>query len=250
MSRIHDVKRFARLGMAGASSLLLVLGGPAAASRATSGDGEGLPGTAISVVPPKPPGAGITVTGPLTRADVPYSYRPGCPVTPSQLRRVSMLHVGFDGSIERGSVIVRKDAVADVRHVFRAAFKEAFPIFRMTPVDAFYRSGKVSPSRSDIRAMEANNTSAFNCRPVTGNPYRLSTHSVGIAVDINPRENPYVTSSHVYPDGSRKFLNRGDKRKGMIVRGGVIAKAMAARGWPWGARWSHPDYQHFSANGG
>jgi hypothetical protein len=250
VTRILDVNRAIRLATAAAGSLLLVLAGPAGASEATPGDGEGLPGTALKAIDPTPPKAGVSVSGPLSRADVPYSYRPGCPVAPSQLRRVSLLHVTFDGKIERGSVIVRKDAVSDVKHVLSTAFKAGFPIFRMTPVDAFYAKGKVSPSRSDVRAMEANNTSAFNCRPVTGNPYRLSTHSVGIAIDINPRENPYVTSSHVYPDGSRTFLNRSDKRKGMIVKGGVIAKTMAARGWPWGARWSHPDYQHFSANGG
>lgn len=244
------MSRFGHLAMAAAVSLLLVLIGPAVASRAASGDGERPPGTALSVISPTSPGAGVSVSGPLTRADVPYSYRPGCPVAPSQLRRISMLHVTFNGTIERGSVILRKDAVNDVKHVLSAAFKAGFPIFRMTPVDAFYAKGKVSPSRSDVRAMEANNTSAFNCRPVTGNPYRLSNHSVGIAIDINPRENPYVTSSHVYPDGSRTFLDRSDKRKGMVVKGGVIAKAMAARGWPWGARWSRPDYQHFSANGG
>lgn len=239
-----------RVAIVAAASLVLVLVGPQGASSAASGDGERFPGTALTVIDPMPPKAGVSVSGPLTRADVPYSYRPGCPVSPSQLRRVSVLHVAYDGRIERGSVIVRKDAVNDVSHVFSAAFEAEFPIFRMTPVDTFYRKGKVSPSRSDIRAMEANNTSAFNCRPVTGNPYRLSTHSVGIAIDINPRQNPYVTSSRVYPDGSRTFLDRGDKRKGMIVRGGVIAQAMSSRGWPWGARWSHPDYQHFSANGG
>ena len=33
-------------------------------------------------------------------------------------------------------------------------------------------------------------------------------------------------------------------------RVGVLATTMQRVGWPWGARWSHPDYQHFSANGG
>lgn len=100
------------------------------------------------------------------------------------------------------------------------------------------------------RRRAADNTSAFNCRKVTGNPYRLSQHSYGNAIDINTRENPYVTSHHVYPSGARTFLRRSKVRKGMIVGHGPIARKMRRLGWPWGARWAHPDYQHFSSNGG
>ena len=52
------------------------------------------------------------------------------------------------------------------------------------------------------------------------------------------------------PKAGRPFLHRTHSRKGMILRSGTVARAMAARHWPWGARWSHPDYQHFSSNGG
>lgn len=34
------------------------------------------------------------------------------------------------------------------------------------------------------------------------------------------------------------------------MSGGVIATQMRHLGWLWGARWAHPDYQHFSSNGG
>ena len=96
--------------------------------------------------------------------------------------------------------------------------------------------------------MAADNTSAFNCRSVTGNPYRVSQHSYGNAIDVNTYENPYVTSGRVYP--SRHFLSRAPYRKGMILRRGVVHRAFSSAGWLWGARWSHPDYQHFSSNGG
>jgi len=124
---------------------------------------------------------------------------------------------------------------------FRRAHTAKFPIRQMRPVDIW--------QGNDVRAMEADNTSAFNCRKVTGNPYRLSQHSYGNAIDINTRENPYVTASRVYPSGSRTYLNRRNVRKGMIVSSGPIARGMRAEGWPWGARWSRPDYQHFSSNG-
>ncbi len=238
-----------RISLAAAvlAALTMTLPGPAAASVM---GGDDLPGSAFDSVDPRPPGAGARVSGPLTRADVPYSYRPGCPVAPQQLRRITLHYTDFDGRKRLGQLIARKEAVADLVHVFTKAHRAGFPIARMTPVDAFYRGGTVSPSHSDLRAMRANNTSAFNCRPVTGNPYRLSTHAVGIAIDVNPVHNPYVTSSRVYPEGSKRFLNRANFRDGMIVKGGVLARAFAARGWKWGARWSRPDYQHFSSNGG
>jgi len=178
----------------------------------------------------------------VTAAEIPYTYRVGCPVRPSRLRWVRMPHYDWDGVPRWGDLVIRSTAVGDVQRVFARAFAARFPIRRMKPADAY--------DGVDERAMAADNTSAFNCRKVTGNPYRLSQHSYGNAIDINTRENPYLTSSRVYPPSGRPFLNRSDGRKGMILRSGPIAKAMAAEGWLWGARWSHPDYQHFSSNGG
>lgn len=190
------------------------------------------------------------VSGPLTRADVPYSYRSGCPVGPSGLRRITMNHYDYSGTVRRGTLIVSAGSVADLLKVFGAAFAARFPIKRMVPSDAYYARGTRSPSASDVAAMNDGNTSAFNCRPVVGNPYRMSAHSYGHAIDINTFENPYVTSGHVYPSGARGYLVRSPYRTGMLLSGGPVAKTMAAVGWPWGARWSHPDYQHFSSTGG
>ena len=98
--------------------------------------------------------------------------------------------------------------------------------------------------------MAADNTSAFNCRSVTGNPYRLSQHAYGIAIDINTVRNPYVTASRVYPSFAREYLDRSHARPGMLYYDGVVARTFRSFGWLWGARWAHPDYQHFSINGG
>ena len=183
----------------------------------------------------------ITVSGPLARADVPYTYRAGCPVTPTHLRRIEMNFWSFNtGKIARGSLIARSSSVADLRKVFTKMFNAHFPIHKLAPVDLY--------KGSDVRSMAADNTSAFNCRSVTGNPYRVSQHSYGNAIDVNTYENPYVTSGHVYP--SKHFLGRSPYRKGMILRHGVVQRAFTSAGWLWGARWSHPDYQHFSSNGG
>ncbi len=204
---------------------------------------------AVQVVAP-PPSIHITVSGPLTRKAVPYSYRPGCPVPPSQLRRIRMNYWSFSGEIRRGTLIVRSDAVSDLSYVFKRAFDAKFRIKKVRKIDYFYRDGRRSPTGSDRAAMRAGNTSAFNCRSVVGNPTKRSAHSYGIAIDINTFQNPYVVGSTFYPEGSGSYLRRVPCRRGMICRGGAVAKAMQARGWPWGARWSNPDYQHFSATGG
>jgi D-alanyl-D-alanine carboxypeptidase-like protein/Big-like domain-containing protein len=194
--------------------------------------------------------AAPSVSGPLAASDVPHSWRAGCPVGPAGLRMVRVNHWGYDGRVDRGALVVRAGEARAVVKVLKAAFAQGFPIRRMRPADHFYAGGRRTPSGSDKAAMRAGNTSAFNCRPVTGNPYRISQHSYGNAVDINTRENPYVTSSRVYPAGSRRYLDRSPYRRGMIVAGGVVHRKFQALGWAWGARWGHPDYQHFSSNGG
>ena len=192
----------------------------------------------------------VRVSGPLRARHVPHSWRRGCPVPPRQLRMIHINYWDYDRKVDRGRLVVRAREVGDVVDVLRGAFQERFPIRRMKPVDSYYAGGRRTPMGSDKAAMRAGNTSAFNCRPVTGNPYRLSQHSYGNAIDINTIENPYVTGSRVYPADSRRYLDRSPYRRGMILGSGVIATRMRHLGWLWGARWSHPDYQHFSSNGG
>ena len=194
--------------------------------------------------------ANPVVSGPLTASQVPHSWRTGCPVPPSKLRKIHINRLTYDRRIARGAIVVRADEAGDIVRVFTAALDARFPVRIMKPADHFYDGGRRTPMESDQAAMRAGNTSAFNCRPVTGNPYRVSQHSYGNAIDINTIENPYVTGSTVYPPGSREYLDRSPYRRGMILRGGVVADRMRHLGWLWGARWSHPDYQHFSSNGG
>jgi hypothetical protein len=191
----------------------------------------------------------VTVSGPLRRADDPHSYRAGCPVPPSALRRITMNRFTYDRRIARGSLVVSAGAVSDLLYVFRGAFDSRFRVRSMRPADAFYAGGRRTPTQSDIAAMNADNTSAFNCRPVTGNPYRVSQHSYGNAIDINTVRNPYVVGNRIYPSFARTYLNRSWVRAGMITRRGAVATRFRNAGWPWGARWRSPDYQHFSSNG-
>jgi hypothetical protein len=102
----------------------------------------------------------------------------------------------------------------------------------------------------DDRSMAPDNTSAFNCRRVTGSP-RWSEHAYGRAVDINPLENPYVTGAGaVLPPEGAAHTGRDPGTLGLITADGPVVDAFAAIGWHWGGDWSSGrDYQHFSATG-
>jgi hypothetical protein len=169
---------------------------------------------------------------------VPKTYRSGCPVTPASLRLLTLNYWGFDGLVHKGELIVRDAAVQKMITVWTATFNAHFPIRRMVRVDVF--------GGSDITSMTADNTSAFNCRQVTGNPYALSPHSYGHAIDINTVENPYLASNNVwYPSNGLSYRNRSLSRPGMLFSGSTATKALVGQGYFWGANWSKPDYQHF-----
>ena len=186
------------------------------------------------------PGFVGTVHG-ITAADLPYSWRPGCPVGPARLRLLRLSYWGFDGKQRIGSLVVRDRVAADVVRVFRRLHAARFPIRRLRKVDA-YRG-------SDDASMAADNTSAFNCRFVSGTR-RWSQHAYGEAIDVNPVENPYVQGSRVSPPAGRHYVDRSRVRPGMALSAGVLVRAFAAAGWQWGGRWGGtPDYQHFSTTG-
>jgi hypothetical protein len=180
----------------------------------------------------------------LTAAQLPHSWHPGCPVAAAQLRRVRLSYRGFDRRAHTGALVVNVSAVGDVVRIFRRLYSARFPIRRLRPIDAY---GGV-----DERSLAADNTSGFNCRyAVASGPKRWSVHAYGLAIDVDPVENPYVEGGRVHPRAGRAFLNRSRVRPGMAVRGGVLVRAFAAVGWEWGGRWTgSPDYQHFSKTGG
>jgi D-alanyl-D-alanine carboxypeptidase len=180
----------------------------------------------------------------VTAAQLPASWRPGCPVGPAQLRRVRLAYWGFDGRPHTGALVANAKVVPGLVRVFRRLYGARFPIRRLRAIDAY--------GGNDERSLAADNTSAFNCRyAVAPGLRRWSSHAYGEAIDVNPVENPYVEGGRVHPAAGRAYLNRSKVRRGMAVRGGLLVRAFAAVGWEWGGRWrGSPDYQHFSAAGG
>lgn len=159
------------------------------------------------------------------------------------LRLLTLSHWGFDGQVHTGELVVHRDQASKVLTAMRKVFEARFPIDRMALVDRY--------SANDDRSMDANNTSAFNCREVEGRPGVWSQHSYGRAIDINPIQNPYVSGSgEVSPPAGAPYADRSKKSTGMIRSRDLVVNAFASIGWKWGGYWSSvKDYQHFSSTG-
>ena len=168
----------------------------------------------------------------------------GCPAR-AQLALLRVPYLDFEGRTQTGEMIVAQSVSRDVLGVFNEIFSSGeFRIASMQLIDHF--------DGNDDRSMAANNTSGFNCRTVTGGT-RLSEHSFGKAIDINPVQNPYVTRNGTEPPAGAAY-DRPSKRQGaqigLIREGDVVTRAFARIGWKWGGAWqSLKDYQHFSLSG-
>jgi hypothetical protein len=170
------------------------------------------------------------------------SWHEGCPVGLGKLRLLELSYWGFDDRSHDGRLVVHRRAASDVLEAMQSLYEKRFPIRRMVLIDRY--------GADDHRSMAADNTSAFNCRFVAGQPGTWSQHAYGRAIDINPVENPYVSGDHVSPPAGKPYADRSKDEPGMIHDGDATVRAFAEVGWQWGGNWSPAkDYQHVSANG-
>lgn len=232
---------------------MLLLGACAGAPAAAPGPTSGPTDPAASTTPAPPPtqapastpstiAAFAAGTAKVSAADLPSSWRAGCPIAPADLRRLQLSYWGFDAQAHTGALVVHASEADAVTEVFRRLYDRRFPIRRMEPIDAY--------GGSDDASIAADNTSGFNCRSaVASGPPQWSAHAYGRAIDVNPVENPYLLGGQVLPPAGADFADRSSMRLGMAVRGGDLVAAFAAAGWSWGGGWANPDYQHFSSTG-
>ncbi len=134
------------------------------------------------------------------------SWHAGCPVPVSELRMLTLSYWDFAGHEQTGKLVVNAAVAVDVTAIFKELHARKFPIERMQTVEAY--------GGNDDRSMEANNTSAFNCRDKTGQPGQFSNHSWGRAIDLNPLTNPYVKGEKVLPEAGRDYLDRTEGLQG------------------------------------
>jgi len=146
----------------------------------------------------------------VTAAQLPRSWHPGCPVSPRLLRRVQLTYWGFDGRAHTGAVIANADAVPDLVHVFSRLYAARFPIRRLRPIDAY--------GGNDERSLEADNTSAFNCRYVIGpGPRRWSVHAYGEAIDLTMNLPPLTLAEGSAGAERARWLAAAEKLLGALV---------------------------------
>ena len=173
-------------------------------------------------------------------------YKRGCPVPLSGLRLLSVSYRGFDRRTHKGEIVVNARYAQQLRGVFRRLYSLHFRIRHMRFADQY---GPNQETDGDV-------SGSFECRQAVPSPCTggrgtgsWSMHAYGLAIDLNPRENPYVGCGQSRDPATRPYFDRSRHRKGMVTR--RVVQAFAAIGWAWGGAWTGDtkDYMHFSSSG-
>ncbi len=160
----------------------------------------------------------------------------------SDLAYLRMLYYGSDGNTYVGEMIVNQKIKDLVLSVFQQLYENRYPIERMVLIDNY--------NGEDEASMEANNTSAFNYRTIAGSS-KLSNHSYGMAIDLNPKYNPYVKTASdgsviCQPESGRDYIDRTKEFDYKIDENDLAYRLFTEAGFSWGGNWnSVKDYQHF-----
>ena len=147
-----------------------------------------------------------------------------------ELAYVTCTHVTLDGGVGRGELVVATAIATRAVELLRRLYAIGFPIRQLRLVDDY--------GGDDDASMAADNASAFNFRVVAGTDV-LSQHARGLAIDLNPVENPWRRPDRVVPKQGEAFLDRRHMRPGMIVRPGPVVAVLDEQGWEWGGDWRH-----------
>jgi peptidoglycan LD-endopeptidase CwlK len=147
---------------------------------------------------------------------------------------IDVFYYSFDGRRHQGQIIVNSELEDDVCAIFELIEKLKFPVGRVVPV--------VEYQWDDYKSMFDNNSSGFNFRVIEGST-KLSMHSMGRAVDINPVQNPVIyPNGEIAPQGAVYIPGES----GAIDLDHPIVREFLKRGWHWGGNFEQPkDYHHF-----
>lgn len=182
------------------------------------------------------------------------TWKLGCPVDISRLRLIKFPHYDFSGVLQEGNMVVLDAVAARVALIFETLYQYKFAIAQAKTIEHYQGQDKAS--------MAANNSSAFNYRPIA-NKTLLSVHSYGVAIDLNPIQNPCIAPQtiidseevlvSVQPAKGQEYLNRTKIRPGMVEQnldetiGLTVVQLFKQNGFcVWGGTWNDPiDWQHF-----
>lgn len=169
------------------------------------------------------------------------SYKEDCTILYEDLRYLSVLYVDFNEETQTGEIICNKAIAEDLLEIFYELYCNGYQIDKIRLVDEY--------EADDDLSCADNNTSCFNFRKVYGSD-TLSKHALGLAIDINPFQNPYVTypngTERISPPGSEPYADRSSGLAHMITEDDLCYQLFTEHGFTWGGHWnSLKDYQHF-----
>jgi len=157
------------------------------------------------------------------------------------LAYVHILHYDFEGQVQEGELICNQAIAQDLVDIFRTLYEHQYAIEKVRLIDAY--------NADDELSMADNNTSCFNYRTVPGKS-KLSNHSYGYAIDINPLYNPYVYTRNgtelISPENGTAYADRSADFPHKIDKEDLCYQLFVEHGFQWGGAWnSSKDYQHF-----
>lgn len=172
------------------------------------------------------------------------TYKKNCTVPRSELRYLRLSYWNGDDREVVGEMVCNRAIAKDLLDIFRELYAAHYRIESIRLADDF--------DADDQRVMEANNSSCFNFRYISGT-HTVSKHGRGMAVDINPLYNPYIYvragKKHVEPASAAPWAYNRDTRKDIpykIDREDLCYKLFRQHGFRWGGSWTKSkDYQHF-----
>jgi len=174
------------------------------------------------------------------------TWKEECPVGLVRLRLVKFSYYDFNQHAHDDGEIVVLDAVSQhVLEIFKELYNYKFPLAKARRIEHY--------DGSDDESLADNNSSSFNFREITGGGMP-SLHSYGLAIDINPIQNPFIAPTEsanplhglvqILPAAGLEYLNRQNIRPGMVE---PIVEIFKKHGFKiWGGQWNNPiDWQHF-----
>ncbi len=169
------------------------------------------------------------------------SFKEDCTLAREDLRYLHVLNKDINGTVHEGEIIVNVHIAEDVLEILKELYENDYPIEKIRLVDEY--------DADDELSMEDNNSSSFNFRFIPRTK-KISKHGRGLAVDINPLYNPYITKSdtglRVEPVNAEPYADRDKDYDYKIEKGDLCYELFISHGFEWGGEWKNSkDYQHF-----
>jgi hypothetical protein len=162
-------------------------------------------------------------------------------ITYDDLSYLHVLYYDFDNNIQEGEIICSNEIAEDLLEIFQTLYDNQYQIEKIRLVDDY--------NADDEASMADNNTSCFNYRTIAGTD-RISNHSYGKAIDINPLYNPYITTKggteNISPANSTQYADRTAVFAHKIDADDLCYKLFIQHGFTWGGDWQNSKEAYYN----